>query len=112
MNVDEDALLGQMVDVIVREVDPDAVILFGSRARGDAKPDSDVDLLVIDKENFSPQHSRRLTAGRLYRKLAGCGLAKDLALYSADEVERFAASPNHLVARALKEGRRLYERGA
>ncbi|WP_295441240.1 nucleotidyltransferase domain-containing protein [uncultured Thiodictyon sp.] len=112
MNVDENALLEHMVEVIVREVDPDAIILFGSRTRGDAKPDSDVDLLVIDKENFSPRRSRCLTAGRLYRKLAGCGLAKDLALYSRDEVDRLARSPHHLVARALKEGRRLYERGA
>lgn len=112
MSVDENALLAHMVEVIVREVDPDAIILFGSRARGDAKPDSDVDLLVIDQEDFSPQRSRRLTAGHLYRKLAGCGLAKDLALYSRAEVDRFAGSPNHLVARALKEGRCLYERGA
>lgn len=109
---DEDVLLGLMVDVIVREVDPDAVILFGSRARGDARPDSDVDLLVIGKDDFSPQHSRRLVAGGLYRKLAGFGIAKDLVLYSRDEIQRFVVSPNHLVARALKEGRRLYERVA
>lgn len=112
MNVDEDDLLGRMVDVIVREVDPDAVILFGSRARGDAGPDSDVDLLVIDKDDFSAQRSRRLVAGSLYRKLAGFGIAKDLVFYSRDEVDRLAASPNHLVAHALREGRRLYERGA
>ena len=112
MNVDEDNLLGRMVEVIVREVDPDAVILFGSRARGDAEPDSDVDLLVIDKGDFSMQRSRRLVAGWLYRKLAGFGVAKDLVLYSRDEVDRFAGSPNHLVAHALREGRWLYERGA
>jgi len=110
MTVDEEALLQDMVDVIVREADPDAIILFGSRARGDAGPDSDVDLLVIEKDDFSPQHSRRLAAGLLYRRLAGFGVAKDLLLYSADEVSRYKHSRNHLVARALKEGRRLYER--
>ena len=112
MTVDEDNLLGRMVEVIVREVDPDAVILFGSRARGDAGPDSDVDLLVIDKGDFSMQRSRRLVAGWLYRKLAGFGVAKDLVLYSKDEVSRFAGSPNHLVARALREGRWLYRNGS
>ena len=39
-----DALLDQMVQAIVAEVDPEQVILFGSRARGDAREDSDVDL--------------------------------------------------------------------
>ncbi|MCX7111014.1 MAG: nucleotidyltransferase domain-containing protein [Proteobacteria bacterium] len=33
--------------------------MFGSRARGDARPDSDVDLLIIESEPFSVQRSRR-----------------------------------------------------
>ena len=36
-----------MVKRIVKEFDPEQVILFGSQARGDAGPDSDVDLLVV-----------------------------------------------------------------
>jgi predicted nucleotidyltransferase len=40
-------LIRRMVKRIVQEFDPDQVILFGSRARGDAGPDSDVDLLVV-----------------------------------------------------------------
>ncbi|MFZ4703922.1 MAG: nucleotidyltransferase domain-containing protein [Candidatus Methylumidiphilus sp.] len=47
-----------MVDIIVREADPEQIILFGSRARGDARPDSDVDLLIIESEPFSVQRSR------------------------------------------------------
>ena len=43
-----DALLDQMVQAIVAEVDPEQVILFGSRARGDAREDSDVDLVVVE----------------------------------------------------------------
>ena len=37
----------EMVRRLVKEFDPDQIILFGSHARGDAGPDSDVDLLVI-----------------------------------------------------------------
>jgi predicted nucleotidyltransferase len=40
-------LIGRMVKQIVKEFDPEQVILFGSQARGDAGPDSDVDLLVV-----------------------------------------------------------------
>jgi len=39
--------IDRMVRRIVERFDPDRIILFGSRARGDARPDSDVDLLVV-----------------------------------------------------------------
>ena len=47
-----ETLLQQMVDAIVAEVDPDQVILFGSRARGDARENSDVDFVVLESEPF------------------------------------------------------------
>jgi predicted nucleotidyltransferase len=65
MPPDEDVLLRQMVEVIIRDVDPETIILFGSRARGEARPDSDVDLLVVEKEPFTPS-----AAGA--RKYSGC----------------------------------------
>jgi len=42
-----DRVLDEMVQVIVREVDPEQVILFGSQASGLASSDSDVDLVVV-----------------------------------------------------------------
>ena len=56
-----DELLDGIVRAIVNEVDPEQVILFGSRARGDAREHSDVDLIVIEAEPFG--------AGRLARAL-------------------------------------------
>ena len=41
------AQIRRMVRRIVKEFDPEQIILFGSQARGDAGPDSDVDLLVV-----------------------------------------------------------------
>ena len=67
--VSED-LLAQMAQVIVREVKPERIILFGSHARGEARPDSDVDLLVIEREDFGKQRSRRREASLLWRALA------------------------------------------
>src|SRR5437016_5020994 len=40
-------LIARMVKRIAKKFDPEQIILFGSQARGDAGPDSDVDLLVV-----------------------------------------------------------------
>ena len=77
-----DELLRDMVKVIVNEVDPERIILFGSHARGDASADSDVDFDV----------------------------PKDILLYSSDEAEYWRDSVNHVLARVLREGKILYER--
>ena len=65
-----DNLIGQMVQAIVDEVDPEQVILFGSRGRGDERQDSDVDLVVVEAEPFGPERSRHKEMVRLYRAVA------------------------------------------
>jgi predicted nucleotidyltransferase len=104
----EPELLRRMVEIIVREADPQAIILFGSRARGDARPDSDIDLLVIEREPFGPGRSRIKEAARLYRALGDLPAPKDLLVYSRDEVAVRRSAPSHVVARACREGRVLY----
>ena len=99
-----------MVRVIVDEVDPDQVILFGSCAHGDNREDSDVDLLVIESEPFGKTRSRRLEAVRLWRALSSFVVPKDIVVYSRNEVLRWRGSVNHILARAFREGKVLYER--
>ncbi len=106
----DDALLQRMVATIVKEVDPEQVILFGSRARGNAATDSDVDLVVIETAPFGEERDRRTEAVRLWRALAGFRVPKDILVYSRDEAEYWRHSLNHVLARALREGRVLYER--
>jgi predicted nucleotidyltransferase len=106
----EENLLQQMVEVIVRERSPEAIILFGSRARGNARADSDVDLLVIEKEPFSLQRSRRKGMAHLQMALRALPLSKDILLYSRDEFEHWRNSLNHLAGRANREGRVLHGR--
>ncbi len=106
----EQDLLQTMVDIIVREADPEQIILFGSRARGDARPDSDVDLLIVESEPFSAKRSRIKETARLAMALANFEVSKDLLLYSRDEFEARKNSLNHVVGRAFREGRILHER--
>ena len=105
-----DALLDQMVQAIVAEVDPEQVILFGSRARGDARKDSDVDLVVVEAEPFGPERSRRQELVRLYHALVEFPVSTDILVYSHDDVDYWRDSLNHVLARALREGKVLYER--
>lgn len=103
-------VLREMVRAIVREVDPEEIWLFGSRARGQAGPDSDVDLLVIEREPFGPERSRLQESVRLYEAIAAFRVGVDLLVYSRQEVEERRNWCNHVIARAMSEGRRLYER--
>lgn len=105
-----DEILRDMVKVIVDEVDPEQVILFGSHARGDASADSDVDFVVIESSPFGAGRDRRLEAARLWRALADFDVPKDILLYSGDEAEYWRDSINHVLACALREGKILYER--
>lgn len=105
-----DDLLGRMVQKIVKEVDPEQVILFGSRGRGDHRADSDIDLIVVEAEPFGPERSRHRELVRLYHALAGFLVAIDVLVYSHDDVDYWRDSLNHVLAQALREGRVLYER--
>ena len=104
------ALLERMVQAIVDEVDPEQVILFGSRARGDAGAGSDVDLIVVESGPFGESRDRDAEEARLWRALASFHVPKDILVYSRDEVEYWRDSLNHVLARALREGSTLYER--
>lgn len=105
-----DDLLHRMVRAIVDEVDPEKVILFGSRGRGDAGADSDVDLLVIEAEPFGPGRNKHQEMLRLGRAVREFRVPTDILVFSNEEVEYWHDSLNHVLARALREGRVLYER--
>lgn len=105
-----DPIVRQAVDSIVLAVDPERFILFGSVARGESRPDSDIDLLIVDAMPFGAGHSRRSELSRIRRALWNINRPVDLVLYSADEVRDWSGSPNHLIGRSIKEGRIVYER--
>lgn len=99
-------LLDEIVRRLVKAVDPDRIILFGSWARGDARPDSDVDLLIV-KDSDQPAHRRTMPA---YLALRGLGVPKDIIWRTPDEVEEWSSVANYVTTRAVREGKILYEK--
>jgi predicted nucleotidyltransferase len=84
---------------------PDAtIILFGSRARGDARTDSDADFLVVQPEVTS----RRAEMTALSNLLRPLRLPADVLVASRRTFEKWAAVPGTIYHTALKEGRVLY----
>lgn len=104
-----DKVIDEMAQRIVREVDPQRILLFGSWARGEANEHSDVDLLVVEREPFGEQRSRRQEAARIWRCLSDFRVPTDILVYSVNEVTQWKDSSYHLIAKALREGRVLYE---
>lgn len=82
------------------------VILFGSRARGEARPDSDLDLLVIEPDQV---HARRAETARLKRELRGLEVALDVIVVSAKDAEQWGHFKGSMLNEALNEGRVLVE---
>lgn len=105
--VDEN-LLRVIVDRLVKAIDPDRIVLFGSRAPGDERGDSDLDLLVV-KDSDDPPHRRVIPA---YRALTGLGVPKDILWRTPSEIRDWAGVQNYIATRALREGRVLYEKRA
>ncbi len=82
------------------------VVLFGSHARGDAREDSDVDLMVV-AESELPRFKR---ARGLYRMLRPYPFGMDLIVYTPQEIERGKRSPASFVSAVLREGETVYVR--
>jgi predicted nucleotidyltransferase len=100
-----DELLAEIVRRVRAVGAPRAVVLFGSRARGDARPDSDLDLLIVE-ESDQPRFKR---SGRYRRALRGLFPAKDIVVWTPGEIEEWRDVPNAFVTSILAEGRVLYE---
>lgn len=103
-------VLEEAVAILVRLAQPDRVILFGSHARGDARPDSDYDLLIVQPVTAAVHQSRWEELRRLREALRSLPLAKDLLLFRPAEFDYWRDSLNHVVGRAVREGIVLYER--
>ena len=103
-----DTLLREIVERIVAAFHPRRIILFGSRARAESRPDSDVDLLVeMEALADQPRWKRRLQIDRLFEKR---WWPMDILVYTPGEMAERRWSLVSIVPSVEQEGKVLYER--
>lgn len=99
-------LIAEMTERIVQAFHPVRVILFGSHARDEAGPQSDVDLLVV----LPHVPDKRRAAIAMRRALADLPVCKDIIVTTPDEIARRGHLVGSVLRPALREGKVLYER--
>jgi len=98
-------ILQDIIQRIVEVAHPDRIIMFGSAARGEMGPNSDIDLLVIKKGVKNP---RDVTA-KIYMRLYGVGKAVDIIVVSPEQVEQYRDSPYLVIYPATRDGVVIYD---
>ena len=97
-------VIEQLVRRIIELVQPLRIILFGSAARGEMGPNSDIDVLVVMPEGVH----RRRTAQLLYRQIRGLGVPFDILVTTPDDLERHKDNIGLIYQSILREGREVY----
>lgn len=98
------AAIEDLVNRIVETVHPLKIVLFGSAARDELKPSSDVDLLVVMPDGVH----RRRTAQELYQKIRGVGVPFDLVVATPRDLEEHKDNPGLIYRTILEEGKEVY----
>jgi predicted nucleotidyltransferase len=99
-------LVTDICRTLVARLNPRRIVLFGSRARGDARADSDVDLFIEMETDRTPPE-RAIEVSALF------GLrpwSLDVVVYTPEEVARLRGVRGTLLAVVESEGEVLYER--
>ncbi len=99
-----DKKLQEIINRILQIIIPDRIILFGSRARGDYREDSDYDLLVIK----SGVQDEIKIARKIYRNLIGVDESVDVMVEKPETIEIHKNNPGYIYKKAIKEGIVVY----
>ncbi|MCX7018420.1 MAG: nucleotidyltransferase domain-containing protein [Candidatus Sumerlaeota bacterium] len=97
--------LPEAIDRITRRFSPLRIILFGSWARGNARPDSDLDLLIV----LPHVENKRHATIEILRSLNGLPLSKDVVVTTPEEITARGNLVGDVLRPALKEGITVYE---
>jgi uncharacterized protein len=102
---DSKKVIANIVAGIQRRINPERIILFGSRARGRARENSDFDILIVANSD-EPRYRRSVP---IYAELANLPVEIDAVVYTPEEIAEWSNVSESLVSTALREGVVLYE---
>ena len=94
----------KIVRQIVKKYKPEKIILFGSFARGEIKPSSDLDLFIIKKSELP----RRFRITRVEKLLGSTPFPVDILVYTPKEVEERKTLGDFFIKNILEKGKLLY----
>jgi predicted nucleotidyltransferase len=97
--------ISEMTRLLIDAAKPRRIILFGSQARGDASEDSDIDIMVVERD--PPDRLAEMV--RLNRVVRPLRIAVDLLVVSEEKFEYWRDTPGNVYFEAASEGRMLYE---
>ncbi len=103
--VQEDPKLKEVLRRLIEAYVPERIYLFGSRARGDAGPDSDYDLMLVVPDDAAPE---RLRSGMAYEKLWGTRTAVAVIVCTRSRFDSRLHIPASLSATVMREGKLLH----
>ena len=95
---------------IVERFKPVQVILFGSRARGNMKHDSDIDIAVILDDDDTTFHRQKLKAEALNVVESGMGAGVDVCISTQKDMESYKSDADYNEYYVMRDGVVLYER--
>jgi predicted nucleotidyltransferase len=100
-------IVPEIVRRLVDKFDPEEIILFGSRAWGQPRSDSDYDLFVVVSDNGEPPLKQAVKA---HSCLRGLGISKDVLVITRERYDRLSRVPASLEAKIRNQGVVLYGR--
>jgi len=99
----QDTFIYSTIKAIARDFIPDAeVLLFGSRARKEARSGSDFDLLIMTNNKFTVEKKIAIRAA-IRKALLKENIRSDVLLQSKEEVEQKRKLPGHIIRNICKE---------
>jgi len=103
-------VINRAVEYIKEKLLPDKIYLFGSYAKGNPTPNSDLDFFIIKDTNLpKPQRTVPLYSIEKTKRI-GVPIGVDFVVYTPEECETMKAEPNSIVGEVLRTGKLLYER--
>lgn len=106
----ESSILTRLVEALVEALHPVRIVLFGSAARGDARPGSDIDLFVEVENGVQVGEASRRAYAAIDPLYPEVKRGVDIVVKDRAFVVRYGDLVGTVLRPALREGKVLYAR--